>query len=74
MLVVEFGETVAVIDGLADNEHGGEGEVVVVNNLGEVLELAPIDFLIRPREVVAGGDRCVLGVFLKEFALHIIDN
>ena len=41
------------VDGLANDEHRCEGEVVVVDNLGKVLELSSIDFLIRPYEAIA---------------------
>ena len=36
VLVVEGGEALAVVDGLAHDEHGGEGEVVVVDDTGKV--------------------------------------
>ena len=38
VLVVEGGKASAVVDGLAYDEHGGEGEVVVVDNLCEVFQ------------------------------------
>ena len=74
VLGVEFGEALAVVDSLADNEHGSKGEVVVVNNLGEVLELAAIDFLVGPGKMIAGGNGRVLRIFLKQFALHVVDD
>ena len=73
VLGVEFGKALTIVDGLAHDEHGGEGEVVVVNNLRKVLELATIDFLIGPRKMIAGGNGRVLRIFLKQFALHIVD-
>ena len=74
VLGIELGKAAAIVDGLADNEHGGEGEMVVVDNLGEVFEDSAIDLLVRPREMIAGGNGCILGIFLKEFALDIIDD
>ena len=62
------------IDGLAHNEHGGKGEVVVVNDLGEVFEHTTIDLLVWPCEMIAGGNGGILGIFHQEFTLHIIDN
>ena len=71
---VEFGETSAIIDGLAHDEHRGEGEMIVVNNLGKVFEHTAIDFLVWPGEVIAGSDRRILWVFHQEFTLHIVDD
>ena len=64
----------AVVDGFADDEHGGEGEVVVVDYLGEVFELTTVDALVWPGEMVAGGDRGVFRVLHEQFALNIIDD
>ena len=33
---VEFGESLAVVDRLTDYQHGGEGELVLVDDLGKV--------------------------------------
>ena len=74
MLRIEFAEAASIVDGLAHNEHGGEGEVVVVNYLGEILQNASIDLLVWPGEMITGSNRGVLWVFLKQFALHIIDD
>ena len=74
MLVVELRESLPVVDGFTYYEHGGEGEMIVVNHLGEVLQLAAINLLVGPSEVIAGGNGCVLRVFLKEFPLHIVHD
>ena len=74
VLGVKFGETLAIVDGLAHDKHRGESQFVVVDNLGEVFQLASIDLLVWPCEMIAGSDGGVLWIFLKEFALHIIDN
>ena len=74
VFVVEFGETLTVVDGFAHDEHSGQRQVMVVNDFGEVLELTTIDFLVRPCEVVACCDRCVGRVFLQEFSLYVIHN
>lgn len=74
VLVVECREALAVVDGLANDEHRGEGEMVVVDNLGQVFEYTAIDALVGPGEMVTGGNGCVLRVFHEELALHIIDN
>ena len=74
MLVVECGESLAIVDGLAYDEHCGEGEFVVVDNLREVFQYASIDFLIRPGEVIAGSNGRIFWIFLQELLLHIIDN
>ena len=64
MLVVKGREALAVVNGLADDKHRSEGEVVVVNDLGKVLEYASIYFLVGPRQMVAGGDGGVGRIFL----------
>ena len=74
MLGVELRKALTIVDGLAYDKHGGEGEVVIVNYLRKVLELATIDLLIGPREMIAGSNRRIIRIFLKQFALHIIDN
>ena len=74
MFIVESGESFTVVDSFTYDEHRGEGEVVVVDNLREVFENAAIDTLVWPREMITGSNGGVLGVFLKQFALHIVDN
>ena len=74
VLVIKFGESLPVVDGFAHDKHGGEGELVVVNYLCEVFQLAAINLLVGPGEVVAGCDGRVLGIFLQQFSLHVIHN
>ena len=74
VLGVKFGETLAIVDGLAHDEHRGESQFVVVDNLGEVFQLASINLLVWPCEMIAGGNGGIFWVLLKEFALHIIDD
>ena len=74
VLVVEGREAFAVIDGLANDEHRGEGEVVFMDNLGQVFELTAIDALVGPGEMITSGYGGILWVLLKQFTLHIIDN
>ena len=64
VLVVEFGESLTVADGLTHYNHGGQREVVVVNYLGKVFQLAAIDFLVGPCEVITGCHGRVGGIFL----------
>jgi hypothetical protein len=64
MLVVECGESLAIVDGLAYDEHCGEGEFVVVDNLREVFQYTSIDFLIWPCEMITGCNGCVFWIFL----------
>ena len=40
VLRVEFGEPLAVVNGFADDEHGGKRQVVVVDYAGEVFQLS----------------------------------
>ena len=74
VLGVELAEAASIVDGLTYDEHGGEGEVVVVDDLGEIFEHTTIDLLVWPCEMITGGDGGILWVFLKEFALYIVDN
>ena len=74
VLGVKRREALAIVDGLAYDEHRGESQLVVVDNLRQVLELATIDLLVRPCKMIAGGYGGVLWVLLKEFALHIVDD
>ena len=74
VLGVKFGETLAIVDGLAHDEHRGESQFVVVDNLGEVFQLASIDLLVWPCEVIAGSHGGVLWILLKQFALDIVHN
>ena len=74
IFVIELGKSRTIIDGLANHEHGGEGEVVVVDDFGEVFQLAAIDALVGPGEMIAGRNGGVLGIFLQQFALHVVDD
>ena len=74
VFVVELRETLPVVDGFADHEHRGKRQVVVVNHLGEVLQLATINLLVWPGEMIAGGNGRVFRIFLKEFPLHIVHD
>ena len=74
VLGVELAEAASIVDGLAYDEHRGEGEVVVVDDLCEVFQLATIDLLVWPSQMIAGGNGRILRVFLQEFTLNIIDN
>ena len=74
VLGVEFTQALAIVDSLADDEHGGEGEVIVVNDFGKIFQYATIDFLIWPREVIAGGYGSIFWILHQEFALHIVDD
>ena len=71
---VEFGESLAVVDGFADHNHRGEGEVVVMNDACEVFQLTTEDTLVGPGEVVAGCNGCVLRIFHQELALDVIND
>ena len=68
VLGVELAEAASIVDGLAYDEHGGEGEVVVVDNLGEVFEHTTIDLLIWPCEMITGSDGGVLWVLCLIFS------
>ena len=59
---VELAEVASIVDGLAYDEHRGEGEVVVVDDFGEVFEHTTIDLLIWPCEMIAGSDGSILWV------------
>ena len=48
--------------------------MIVVDNACEVFELASEDALVWPGEVIAGGDRRVLGIFLQELSLHVVND
>ena len=48
--------------------------MVVVNNLRKVFQLAAIDALVGPRQMVAGSNGRVLRIFLQELALDVVDN
>ena len=74
MLGVELGEALAVVDGLANDEHRGESQLVIMDNLRQILEFASIDLLVWPSQVIAGGNGRILWVLLKELALHIVDD
>ena len=74
MLRIQLRQTLTIIYSLTYDEHGGTGEVIIVNQLGQVLELTAIDALVGPRQVVAGSDGGVLRIFLQQFALHIVDD
>ena len=74
VFVVELREPLTVVDGLTHYKHRGEREFIVVDNLRKVFQLATIDLLVWPRQMVTGGNGRILRVFLQEFALHIVDN
>jgi hypothetical protein len=54
VFVIELRETLTIVDGFAHNKHCGEGKFVVVDDFGEIAKNTTIDFLIRPREMIAG--------------------
>ena len=64
VLGIEFGETLTIVDGLAHDEHRGEGKLIIVDDLGEVFEHTPIDLLIGPCEMITGCNRSVLRILL----------
>lgn len=74
MTVIEGRESLAVVNGFANNKHRCQGEVVLMYNTGKILELAAVDTLVGPCEVVAGCNGCVLRIFHQEFALDFIHN
>ena len=74
MFVVEFRETLSVSDGVANDNHGGEGEMVIVNDACEVAQHAAVDALVGPCQVIAGCDGCFLGVFHEQFVLDVVDD
>ena len=45
---VEFGEPLTVVNGFTNHQHGSEGEVVVMNNLGKVFQFSPVNLLVGP--------------------------
>ena len=45
-----------------------------MHDLGQVFQLAAVYLLVGPGEVVAGGHGGVLGIFLQQLALHVIDD
>ena len=74
VLGVELGEALAIVDGLAYDEHRGESEMIVVNYFSEVFQFAAIDLLIRPCEMIAGCNGGILWILLKQFTLDIIND
>ena len=63
VLGVELAKALTIVDGLAYDEHGGEGEVVVVDDLGEIFEYTTIDLLVRPCKMIAGSNGSILWIF-----------
>ena len=74
MLVVEFGQPLTIVDGFSHDKHGGQCETVVMHDFGQVFQLPAIDFLVGPGQVVASRHGRVLGVFLQQLLLHVIDD
>ena len=64
----------SVVDGFAYDEHGGQGEMVVMHDFSEVFKFPSVDVLVRPCEMVASSNGCVFGIFLQEFSLYVIHN
>ena len=48
MSVVEFAQTITIVDSLSYNYHCCESKVVVLENLGQVFQLATINALLLP--------------------------
>ena len=44
-----------MVDGIADHEQGGESQMIVADNPGEILQFATVYLLFFPSELVAGG-------------------
>ena len=65
VFVVEFREAVSVVDGLAHNNHGCKGEMVVVDNLSQVFQYTAIDTLVGPGEMIASCHGSIFWVFLQ---------
>ena len=64
-LVIKFRKPLTIINCLAHDEHRGESQLVIVDYLSQILELATIDFLIRPSQVIAGSYGRILRVLLR---------
>lgn len=74
VLGVKRRESLAVVDGLANDNHGRQRQTVIMDNLRQVLQFTAIDSLVWPCQMIAGGHRSVLWILLQEFLLHLIDD
>ena len=63
-LVVELAFAFTIVDGLTDNNHGGEGEMMALDNLGKVFQHATEDTLLLPGEFMTDRHGSVLGIAL----------
>ena len=74
MVRVEFRQSLAVVDGIPYDNHGGESEVVFFHDLCQVLQFSPVYPFVFPREVIAGGNGGCRGIMLHQFGLDLIDD
>lgn len=44
MLVVKFRQSLPIVDGFTHDKHGGQREMIVVNDIGEVFQFSAIYF------------------------------
>ena len=63
VLVVEFRQVLAIVNGIAYHQHGGQCEVVVVDNTCQVFQFPAIDALVGPSEMIAGSHGRVFRIF-----------
>lgn len=73
-VVVEAGKAMAVVNGIAYNKEGGEGEMVVADNLGEIFQLTAIYALVFPRQLITSGYRSLWRILHQQFPLHVLHN
>lgn len=73
--VVEEAKPLSVVDGFAHHYHGGQREVIVLEQRCQFFELSAVDALVGPREAVARRHRSVRRIAtLQELLLHLVDD
>ena len=63
-----------VVYGITHYQHCGEGEMILLHYLGQILELTAVNALVLPSEMIASGYGRLRRIFHEQFALHIIHD
>ena len=72
MTAVEFRQSMPIVYGFANHNHSGEGQIIALYYVSQMVESATIDVLIGPSEVIASSDRSVRRIFFEQLSLNII--
>lgn len=71
---IQTGKPLTVVYRFSYHQQRSQGQVIVTNDTGQVLQYPPVDFLFLLRQLVAGSHRRLRRIGLQEFFLHLLHD